>query len=171
MNLCLTDGPMRSGCTLAHCGSGFGGRHRDCFALPLRPSVRHQTIVQRRCRLTGFPPVFKTFCTAFPYASDFITPVKNRCISLTDIHCRICQSLLTLCPEVGASSLGQKGKRQLRRSGNAKHRTSLRQTSVLLVPNLRTFAQRSPMFLNSGNVQYICPSAFRQTARLYLPSA
>ena len=33
--------------------------------------------------------------------------------------------------------------------GSAKHRTSLMQTSVLLMQNLRTFAQRSPMFLFS----------------------
>ena len=33
-------------------------------------------------------------------------------------------------------------------SGKQKHRTSLRQTSVLSMQNIRTFAQRSPMFCN-----------------------
>ena len=36
--------------------------------------------------------------------------------------------------------------------GNAKHRTSLRQTSVLLRQNIGTLPQRSPMFLNAGFV-------------------
>ena len=36
--------------------------------------------------------------------------------------------------------------------GSAKHRTSLMQTSVLLMQNLRTFAQRSPMFLFSEKI-------------------
>ena len=139
MNLCPTVGPMRSGSTFAHRGSGFGGRHRDCFALPLRPSVRHQTIVQRGCRLTGFPPVFKTFCTAFSYASDFITPVKNRCISLTDIHCRFCQSLLTLCPKVrGRHHSGKKGK-GVTPFGKCK-------TSDFFEANLRTFGAKPPYF-------------------------
>ena len=34
-------------------------------------------------------------------------------------------------------------------SGEQKHRTSLHKSSVLLRQNLRTFAQRSPMFLIS----------------------
>ena len=41
-------------------------------------------------------------------------------------------------------------------SGNPKHRTSLMQTSVLLSLNLRTFAQRSPMFLPSHKAIFLC---------------
>ena len=41
-----------------------------------------------------------------------------------------------------------------RRTGIPKHRTSLHKTSVLLRQNLRTFAQRSPMFLISGKRQF-----------------
>ena len=40
--------------------------------------------------------------------------------------------------------------------GSAKHRTSLMQTSVLLSLNLRTFAQRSPMFLPSHKAIFLC---------------
>ena len=36
--------------------------------------------------------------------------------------------------------------------GKQKHRTSLMQTSVLSMQNIRTFAQRSPMFCNSRTV-------------------
>ena len=41
-----------------------------------------------------------------------------------------------------------------RRTGIPKHRTSLHKTSVLLRQNLRTFAQRSPMFLISEKRQF-----------------
>ena len=59
-------------------------------------------------------------------------------------------------------------------SGNAKHRTSLRQTSVLSRQNIGTFPQRSPMFLVSGKVtslpsvhrtQYKCPFRYRGNQR------
>ena len=40
--------------------------------------------------------------------------------------------------------------------GNWKHRTSLRQTSVLSRQNIGTFPQRSPMFLVSGRATDIC---------------
>ena len=45
--------------------------------------------------------------------------------------------------------------------GNQKHRTSLKQTSVLLRQNLRTFTQRSPMFSFSEACTYF-PALFRQ---------
>ena len=41
-----------------------------------------------------------------------------------------------------------------RSTGIPKHRTSLHKTSVLLKQNLRTFAQRSPMFLISEKRQF-----------------
>ena len=43
-------------------------------------------------------------------------------------------------------------------SGNQKHRTSLRQTSVLSMQNLRPFSQRSPMFCTFRTTASLPPS-------------
>ena len=53
---------------------------------------------------------------------------------------------------IGVGNVGEKHKTFFWRvgSGNAKHRTSLRQTSVLSRQNIGTLPQKSPMFLISG---------------------
>ena len=86
--------------------------------------------------------------------------------SYTPSYTRNCQVLLGF-PIPGVGSVGdfQKtffmgGRKNVetsstrRRTGIQKHRTSLHKTSVLLRQNLRTFAQRSPMFLISEKRQF-----------------
>ena len=86
--------------------------------------------------------------------------------SYTPSYTRNCQVLLGF-PIPGVGSVGdfQKtffmgGRKDVetsstrRRTGIQKHRTSLHKTSVLLRQNLRTFAQRSPMFLISEKRQF-----------------
>ena len=88
-------------------------------------------------------------------------------LSYTQTYTRKYQSLLRFSmPGVGSVGDFQKtfffgGERKnvetssnRRRTGIPKHRTSLHKTSVLLRQNLRTFAQRSPMFLISEKRQF-----------------
>ena len=53
------------------------------------------------------------------------------------------------------------GRRGRTGSGNAKHRTSLRQTSVLSRQNIGTLPSRSPMFLVSGRAAHQCRRSCR----------
>ena len=104
--------------------------------------------------------------TAPKPAESYINPTSFT-LSYTQTYTRKHQSLLGFSiPGVGSVGDFQKtffwgGERKnvetsstRRRTGIPKHRTSLHKTSVLLRQNLRTFAQRSPMFLISEKRQF-----------------
>ena len=100
-------------------------------------------------------------------------------LSYTQTYTRNCQVLLGF-PIPGVGNVGdfQKtffmgGRKNVetsstrRRTGIPKHRTSLHKTSVLLRQNLRTFAQRSPMFLISETLS--CGGLPKRIAKKEIP--
>ena len=91
----------RSGSDLlpVFCGFGLGGASPVlCLVLSaFRPTLRLKCKWDAGWHVS--PSFFKTFCTVFSADAGILTPVKIRCISLTDNLWRFCHLVLPLCPE------------------------------------------------------------------------
>ena len=91
----------RSGSDLlpVFCGFGLGGASPVLCLVPsaFRPTLRVKCKWDAGWHVP--PSFFKTFCTVFSADAGILTPVKIRCISLTDNLWRFCHLVLPLCPE------------------------------------------------------------------------
>ena len=91
----------RSGSDLlpVFCGFGLGGASPVLCLVPsaFRPTLRVKCKWDAGWHVP--PPFFKRFWTVFSADTGILTPVKIRCISLTDNLWRFCHLVLPLCPE------------------------------------------------------------------------